>query len=659
MRTRLFIPLTIILLAACAQTGPPSPAPLSTAIVPPDPSLPPPAAIVSDPVTSAAPSPPATTAAEATDVSAPTPALDPGALIAVSLESRVGVLLDEFPAEMRDRVAAALIAEDQATWVARAVRQVQLTRLRLNFRDYAYDDKGQLPLPPVSQWTMTLDPGGPSREVVQGHDVVVVDYRFETTILTDSESPGQSEPALASADGVWLEPFVFPVDPFLVLQRTGNACVNEAGFPPQSFDSENVWQFYDYTCAADSGGPLGCHRTSLPAFSCREALAARVGEVEASVRFERLPWDAALADRVRLDDRPVTTTPDLAVVTADLATHRVVYRYIDPTDCALEEGAVGGAGWRRLLLFDATVHNVGRAPLHIGPVVREDPETNVFEYSSCHDHFHYSHYGEFYLADSDDVQSSKRAFCVQSTSRYANDETSPLTHDYSCTFQGIQAGWVDEYIAGLDTQWIDISDLDVGPEGRTVQLGFRSNGDGFLCEGLPILGEDGAPLWEVTSLTTDDGKPISRPRCTLPDDWDANNVGEIDVLLPPAGSFVTEPCQSGESGPARNCGFAGLALPLAGEGCVQGETVELTLSVAAPGEPQVVRVCETSSALGGLACGREAAVANGVVGAELTTFVFACPAIRDGRAGEGGFALFSAPVWPADGPAAVVQVGAP
>ena len=50
-----------------------------------------------------------------------------------------------------------------------------------------------------------------------------------------------------------------------------------------------------------------------------------------------------------------------------------------PADsCALQEACVGASGWRRLLQFDATVHNVGAEALHIGPVLGEDLETNLF-----------------------------------------------------------------------------------------------------------------------------------------------------------------------------------------------------------------------------------------------------------------------------------------
>ena len=60
----------------------------------------------------------------------------PGALIQISMQSQVGVLLDEFPVEMRDLVAADLLAQSNEAWLARATRQVRLTRNRLTFRDF-------------------------------------------------------------------------------------------------------------------------------------------------------------------------------------------------------------------------------------------------------------------------------------------------------------------------------------------------------------------------------------------------------------------------------------------------------------------------------------------------------------------------------------------
>ena len=333
-----------------------------------------------------------------------------GALIQVSMESQVGVLLDDIPAALRDQVAGEIRQRPDTYWLALAQEQVRLTRNRLNFRNFVYPGKGQLPLPPEEVWSIRLEAAGPQRQTIQGHDLVMVGYTFSSTLFTDIDSPGQAEPALAEVGGVWQEPFVFPADPQLLLQRTGNACINEGGFPPDSFDSENTWIFYDYSCEADSAGAAGCHRTLLPRLSCREALVERIGEVETALRFERLAWDSELADAVRVEAVASGQSPDLMVVGEDLETNRIVYRYIAPDDCALLEGAVGGSGWRRLLQFSATVANIGGRPLDIGPVVAEDLDNHVFSYNPCHDHFHYSNYGEFSFGSQEPAPEQQTGF---------------------------------------------------------------------------------------------------------------------------------------------------------------------------------------------------------------------------------------------------------
>ena len=342
----------------------------------------------------AVPPPTATPLALATNIPTPEPSfVEEGALIELTMVSQVGVLLDEIPLELRDEVAAAILSRPDSYWIAQAQQQVGLTKNRLYFRNFFYADKGQLPLPPKELWNVELDTAGPTRQTIDGHDLVMIDYTFSSTLLTDKASPSMAEPTLGDVGGVWEEPFIFPADPDFLLQRTGNACINEGGFPPNSFDSENISIYYDYTCLANSGGPSGCHRTQLPTLSCQEALTARVGEVETVMRFERVVWDSARADQVRVGEMTKTDTTDLTVVGADLATNRIIYRYITPDSCALGEQSVGGSGWRRLLQFDATVYNVGGKPLHIGPVIAEDPLRNAFRYDSCHDHFHFSNYG--------------------------------------------------------------------------------------------------------------------------------------------------------------------------------------------------------------------------------------------------------------------------
>lgn len=602
------------------------------------------------PTVTVAPSPPA----NHIDIAAQ---FGPGALIALEMRSTVGVLLDDYPADQRDRIAQALLNQPAEIWHGRATQQFELTYNRLHFRDFTYakiglEDKGQLPYPPRQLWQITLDKVGPRRATIDNHDLIVWDYTYTSTLLSDTASAAEAEPLLATEGGVWEEPFRLPADASQLLQRTGNACLNEAGFPPNSYDSENIATFFDYTCQAEDGGLLGCHRLTLPTLSCEAAMRSTVGIVDTAVRFERLPWDDELADRVRLGHVTHANAPDLTVVQEELDNHRLEYRYFSADDCAMQEGNVGAAGWRRLLKFDAAVHNVGAVALDIGLVEAEDPTTNIYVYDPCHNHIHYSNYGEFLFGDYD--QPNKRAFCVESTGRFSNNEAAPLTHSYSCRVQGIQAGWVDEYGAGLDGQWIDVTDavptqtLTAAP--LRLPLTFQSNVDRFLCEGEPILDDNGEQRYIWSDLVNERGLPMAYPACELVENWNANNSGTAEILLPPTGSLVTAACQRGETGPQRNCGFTADVDTLT---CTPGQPVQLSCqlnpSAGQTAVPQTLRLCETSQQLGtGIACTHAQTLANLIITEQPTAVTFTCPLGRDAQETGGGYALYTAPTFAGD-----------
>lgn len=589
----------------------------------------------------------------ATPTPSPTPNYPAGALLDVSMQSSVGVLLDEIPADLRDELIASLEAEDDLYWEELALQQVRLTYNRLHFRPFFYGmAKGQLPLPPRELWQITLE-GRPYRQTVMGHDLLLYDYTFNSTLLTNEASPALAEPVLADVGGQWDEPFVLPLDPTLLVQRTGNSCLNEGGFPPNSYDTENVFMFYDYSCTPDSVGAAGCHRRLRPSQSCRQALESRVGSIETAVHYQRLEWDDELANTVRLGQISSLDAPDLMVLEDDLANNRIIYRYFAPDSCAIVEACVNGTGWRRLLMFDANNHNLGTEPLDIGPVVSENPLNNMFQYNSCHDHYHFANYGEFQLGTTD--QPSKQAFCVESTNRFSNNEFSPLIHPYSCRNQGIAVGWGDEYKAGLDCQWIDITDLPFDDQAETMPLQFRFNQDGFLCEGDPVLNENGELVWEPSGLRTADGLPMSRPKCDFVEGWQDNNEGILDVTIPPVGSFVTAPCTNSQLGPLRNCGFTAQPMPELPTTavdqpplrCTPGQTVQMSCTIPADADAQVLRVCETSALLGvGVACPFEDSLTTNTITANGRDISFTCPLPRDAEEPGGDYAFYVAPLLP-------------
>lgn len=577
------------------------------------------------------------------------PDADPGALIDVDMSSTVGVLLDEIPAAHRDRAADAYLAEPTSFWEERAHMQIETTLYRLVYRNFFYDNAGQLPLPPKEIWEVTVS--APRRATIDGHDLVVVDYTLHSTLLTPYKQPAIAEPKLAKAGGVWVEPFVLPADPDLLLERTGYACMDEADFPPNSVDTENARAFYDDLCEGDTG----CHITEPVAIDCRTAVADAIGAVETNVRFERLPWDAKLADAVRVGEQ----APGIAQLKAlpeGVEDNRVIYRYFPADSCAIAEGCVGGSGWRRLLQFTATQQNMGELDLYLGDVGPSSAAVanKLVSPSACHGHMHFNHYGNFEFGTGANELGSKRAFCLESTSRPFNNESAVLVHPYGCHYQGTAAGWADDYIAGLDCQWVDITPI-TGP--ISAPLTFHVNPDAFLCEGEPILNGNGNLTFELTDFLNEDGERESAIACEEAGNWDADNIATATVNLPADGGLVTGECKRGQLGEKRACGFTELDDTLT---CTAGAPVSLSCTVADVTKPQVLRICEASHALDtGTACTWRDALASATVDGPVSVD-FTCPALRDVLSEPGGrYAIYGGAMLPNDAEQPIVCVPVP
>src|SRR5207248_6068511 len=105
------------------------------------------------------------------------------------------------------------------------------------------------------------------------------------------------------------------------------------------------------------------------------------------------------------------------------------------------------------------------------------------------------------------------------TNRFHNDEVTPLTAIHqSCEYEGIGAGWGDEYEFGIPGQWVDITDVDAT---QPHALTFDSNPDQFLCEGQTLDANNNpvdpldltAIAFDPTSFIAENGLPQSRIRC--------------------------------------------------------------------------------------------------------------------------------------------------
>jgi hypothetical protein len=577
-----------------------------------------------------------------------------GALVDVELTSRVAVVLDEIPEAEREELARFYLRQPSAFWLERAKHQLRHTTYRLTYRNFYYDESEQrqmLALPPEDVWHIRLD-GKPERVTTEdGHDAVEVGYDFKSTIVTDADSPGASDPALGEVGGVWVEPFNLPLDPEFLFQRTGYACANEEGYPLGTVGGENIFQMFDQDCDVEAENTAACHLTNLPDESCLDALSNHVGRVDSELRFERATFSPAKACSATVGTF-TSEEPDLAVVADALDNNWVEYRYFPPDSCALVEQCVGGTGWRRLLLFDATIKNTGLAPLSVGSTNEGSPprDHNMFEFSACHEHFHFRHYGDFSYGDS---PGDKRAFCIESTERHYNNVASPLVHDFGCENQGVAPGWGDTYIAGVECNWIDITDVDMPASNPSLSarvaagikqdLKFVLNPDDFICEGEPQLSESGEPLYEATDYVTETGDTVDRPVCDFVSGYDSNNVGRRSVSLSPEGSIVTSACKREQAGPLRDCGFDKQQDHI---DCEPGTEIELSCSVGEGEASQVLRVCDDSVKLGGIPCMYRHALANTVVGSEATAVSFVCPDPHDADEPGGSYSLYVAAVNP-------------
>ncbi|NVB40810.1 hypothetical protein G6O69_23425 [Pseudenhygromyxa sp. WMMC2535] len=135
--------------------------------------------------------------------------------------------------------------------------------------------------------------------------------------------------------------------------------------------------------------------------------------------------------------------------------------WVAPDACTLYEACVGGSGWRRILSFDTKAANVGAADLVMGIPANH---LDLYTYSACHEHYHFDDYASYELLAGDELVASghKQAYCLLDFESWAWPELTPDDADFSCVNQGISVGWSDTYQAGLDCQWIDITDVDPG-----------------------------------------------------------------------------------------------------------------------------------------------------------------------------------------------------
>ena len=135
----------------------------------------------------------------------------------------VGVLLDEIPSMSLNATLTFLTKKPDSWWIKRINKQVFLSQFRMVFRNYYYTDLvvNQIIVPNITQWTITMKP--PTTRVIDGHNLLVRDYSFTTYILGPFGNAIVSDPRLYKIGNSVSEIFNLPVDPQMLLQRSGFA----------------------------------------------------------------------------------------------------------------------------------------------------------------------------------------------------------------------------------------------------------------------------------------------------------------------------------------------------------------------------------------------------------------------------------------------------
>ena len=147
--------------------------------------------------------------------------------------------------------------------------------------------------------------------------------------------------------------------------------------------------------------------------------------------------------------------------------------------CSVQEGGVT-PGTHSILRFTVTTPNIGKGDVFVGsPLKHMDPngdgnfadQDGLYEFASCHGHFHFQHYATYKLIDSQGRtwKAAKRGFCMLDTDPYnvRNGDGSwtyrncgNLTVD---GFQGVSAGWADTYVFKLGGQYFVLDGGDGQP----------------------------------------------------------------------------------------------------------------------------------------------------------------------------------------------------
>ena len=224
-----------------------------------------------------------------------------------------------------------------------------------------------------------------------------------------------------------------------------------------------------------------------------------------------------------------TPMPDL-IVRGDKLSQQWVVRdeKLDATFCSVEEGGIT-AGTHRLIRFTVMTPNIGTADIVVGdPNVHVANNDGLFEFATCHHHYHFRHYAKYELIDSTGFvwKAAKKGFCMLDTDPNPDwlDGVPPKNGEFrSCGAigipgnQGVSAGWADTYRFFLGGQYFVLDGGDgqpvVPPGDYTIRITVNP---GFVA----AAGEP-CPYTDTVGLCHQ-----------LPESNYENNVAAVKVTIP-------------------------------------------------------------------------------------------------------------------------------
>jgi Lysyl oxidase len=210
----------------------------------------------------------------------------------------------------------------------------------------------------------------------------------------------------------------------------------------------------------------------------------------------------------------------------------------------IEDGITPGE--HTLLRFTVSTPNIGTADVNLGdPNAHFAANDGLYEYATCHRHFHFRHYTLYELIDPATGyvwRAAKRGFCMIDIEKYqdypgpANNDRNYLSCGAPATAtepaipgnQGISVGWADTYVWKLGGQYFLLDGGDgqapVPPGDYIIRITVNPPFVAAAGEPCPALDSNGF-CHQLPELNY--GNNISQIQITIPEHPGKQGVGPL------------------------------------------------------------------------------------------------------------------------------------